>query len=530
MLLFKSKKYLRLYFWSLFIIVLIACNKGSGAKNTPVKTDTVVPEPLPPPTPQNPEPTDSTVILSRFNVPFNEFAGVNGFHEDRLDLLKAGGLLRAYCNWDWFQGDNPGDELIFQFSRGGWYFDDAFRGIKNAGIKTAMCFQGAINNLHGTGNFKFNDKPTDRKGLSTTDPNSYNHIANTLYQIAARYGKTKVALEKLNVPANQKASGLDLIEYIEVWNEPDKGWEGPNAHFSPQEYAAMLSKCYDKIKEADPGMKVVMGGLAELSVQYIKDMKAWFEANRQDKKFAADVVNMHIYAFNNNINWSHAVQTPAETPEDGRLKEKVDELVRYCEANIPNALVWISEFGWDTHPESILSPKKISGLSLNEIQGRYIARAYLAFAAARLDHAQVFALIDPSQNYISTWFGTSGLIDRTLNFTKKESWYYTLTMRNVLNNMAFAGEQASGNSNILIYKFKDIGGNKGAYAVWNKTSDNIITPNYKLKIGRNAKTANLVELHAGNENGQSSVLQISDTTVTISVSEKPVFIAVDNIK
>lgn len=473
--------------------------------------------------------TDPTEILSRNKIPFDKFIGVNGFHEDDVNNIKAAGLLRAYCNWDWFQGDNPNDQLIFQNSRGGWYFDDAFKKIKDAGITIAMCFQGAIKNLHGTGNFKFNDKPVDKPGLSTTDPVSYTAISHTLFQIAARYGKTKVAANKLNVPASQAVSGLDLIEYIEVWNEPDKDWEGKNAQFSPQEYAAMLSACYDKIKEADPHMKVVMGGLATLSIDYIKGMKVWFEANRADKKFAADVINMHIYAFNNNINWSNPVQKPAETPEDALFKNKTAALVKYCEKNIPQALVWISEFGWDTNPESVLSPKKIAGLSANEVQARWIIRAFLEFAAARTDHAQVFALTDPSQNYISTWFGTSGLTDRTQNFKKKESWYYTSALKNTLQNMAFAGEQKASDKNVLIYKFKNLSGDNGVYAVWCKTSENKIISNFSLPVSVHAKKAEKIELVPGKDSGEKSSVIINEKKVTLRISEKPVFISVDNI-
>ncbi len=511
------RKYSLIFILITTSILNTSCSKGNSRKSNDDTTHTG-------------NPTDSTVILSRFNVPFDKFTGVNGFHEDDVNNIKAAGLLRAYCNWDWFQGDNPNDQLIFQNSRGGWYFDDAFKKIKDVGITVAMCFQGAIKNLHGTGNFKFNDKPIDKPGLSTTDPGSYTAISNTLFQIAARYGKTKVAANKLNVPASQAVSGLDLIEYMEVWNEPDKDWEGKNAQFSPQEYAAMLSACYDKIKEADPHMKVVMGGLATLSIDYIKGMKAWFEANRADKKFAADVINMHIYAFNNKINWSNPVQIPAETPEDALFRNKTAELVNYCEKNIPQALVWISEFGWDTNPESVLSPEKIPGLSLNEIQARWITRAFLEFAAARIDHAQVFALIDPSQNYISTWFGTCGLIDRTENFKKKPSWYYTSTLKNVLKNMAFAGDQTVADQNVLIYKFKNLSGNNGVYAVWCKTSENKTINNFSLPVSAHAKKAEQIELVSGKDIGEKSDLVINDNTVKLNISEKPVFISVDNIK
>lgn len=522
MLLRIKGKHSKIFFLALCFFALASCSKGNDSKTGLPPKDTVSNNTT---IPEEPFPE-----LSRFKIPMQDFIGVNGFHEDDVELTKAAGVLRAYCNWDWFQGDNPGDQLIFQNSRGGWYFDDAFRKIKNAGIKTAMCFQGAIKNLHGTTNFKYDDKPIDAPGMSTTNPESYTQIANTLYQIAARYGKTKVAPEKLNVPAGQKVSGLDLLEYIEVWNEPDKDWEGPNAYFSPQEYAAMLSKCYDKIKEADPNMKVVMGGLATLSVQYVKEMKAWFEANRADKKFAADVVNMHIYAFNNKIIWGQTwpLFGPAETPEDARLKEKSAEIVKYCLQNVPHAEVWISEFGWDTYTESALCPKRIANLSVNEVQARWIVRGYLGFAAAGVDRAQLFVLYDPGQNTDGTSFATSGLIDRSLNFSKKTSWYYVRSMKEILKDMNFFGEQASNNPDIVIYKFID-SSKKGVYAVWCKTSANKTIENYKLPVSKHATHAEKTELLDKNETGEKSSLEITGNSVTITVSEKPVFITVNNI-
>lgn len=467
----------------------------------------------------------STNSYQRFGLTLDNFIGVNGFHEDNTSNMKAVGLLRAYCDWDWFQGENPFDSLIFEGSRSGWYFDEAFKKIQDSGLSIDMCFQNAITNLQGTGNFNPNNKPIDAPGLSTTNPNSYKAISSALFQIAARYGETKVANNLLNVAINQKISGLGLIQYIEVWNEPDKTWDGPDAQFSPEEYAAMLSACYDSIKRADPYMKVVMAGLATLSIDYIKRMYTWFQTNRVDKKFAADVVNMHIYAFNNNSS-----QGPAETPEDAKFKEQTQALVTYVKNSIPNTQVWISEFGWDTNSGSVLCPKQIKGLTINEIQGRWITRAYLGFAAAGVDQAQLFILADPSQNYIGTQFGTCGLTDRTLNFARKTSWYYVAALKSVLKNMEYLGEQIQNyNTNIIIYKFKDISSKKGVYAIWSNSSSNNIISNYTLHISQNSKTAQEIDLTDGSSTGTVTQLSINNHSLNIQVSEKPTFIVVDNI-
>lgn len=512
-------------FTKMLFLLLIILSAHSCAKNNNKGADTVNSIDS---TKSNPiDTTKAPMPLS--SVTMDKFIGANGFHEDNYKDMASIGFLRAYCNTDWFTGDNINDLLIFENSRGGWYFDEAFQKIKDAGVSINIVMQecpiGLRTNKDGS-----SDKPLNSPTDNTTTPSSYSGFAKALYQMAARYGRTIVANELLRVPDNQKKSGLNLVEYIEVWNEPDKGWMGPVAYFQPEEYAAMLSICYDKIKEADPTMKVSMGGLATLGLDYLKRMVAWVNKNRPDKRFPADVVNMHIYAFNNKIVFGETWPWfgPAETPEDAGFKTKSKELVDYCKINIPDAEIWISEFGWDTNPNSVLCPKKMDGLTANEIQGRWLIRAYLEFAAAGIDRAQMFALYDPSQNYIDTWFGTSGLCDRTLKFEKKTSWYYTHTLKNTLNNMQFIGEYPSQNSKILIYKFKDKSAKNGVYVLWSNSSNNTIINNYNLKVNKATK-AELVELIDKDILGKSSILNITNSGVNINVSEKPVFVIVDAI-
>lgn len=500
-----------------YIFLFLSCTKQIRSVIVPIEDSTT---------------NIDTAITPVSNVIMNEFIGIDGFHEDNAEDLKAVGFLRAYCNLDWFTGDNPNDEFIFQNSRSGWYFDDSFKKIKDAGLKINICIQHCPKNLRAGNQDDSHDedKPINSWNLSTTAASSYSYFAEDLYQLAARYGRTNVNATKLRVKSDQIKSGLDLINYIEVWNEPDKDWKGISAQFSPAEYAALLSACYDKIKEADPTMKVVMAGLATLSTDYLKQMQDWCNINRADKKFPADVVNMHIYAFNNNIVWGKTwpLFGPAETPEDGKLKEKTEQLVKYCKENFPGTEVWISEFGWDTNSESALCPKKIDNLSVQEIQARWIIRGYLAFAAAGITKAQLFCLYDPSQNYIPDTFGTSGILERTNWAKKKIAWYYISTMRNILNNMVYIGEEASTN-NILIYKFKDTTSNKGVYVIWSNTSNNI-SKNYNLNLNNNATIIKSLELTDGSISGNENNLVISNHSVEINVSEKPLFISVNYIK
>ncbi|HWK56122.1 MAG TPA: hypothetical protein VNQ80_02215 [Parapedobacter sp.] len=503
---------------AVLVLVVLFFSVQSCAKDRAASEDQVV-DPLP----------DSIVNTVLSPIPMDKFIGANGIHEDDLDWMEPIGTLRAYCNWDWFQGDSPENELIFQNSRSGWYFDDVFKRIKSKGISIVMCFQGAPKGLQGGDDFKFSDKPIDAPGLSTTDPHSYRKVSEMLYQIAARYGKAKVDVDALT--SDDKLSGLGLIDYIEVGNEPDKDWEGEDAEFSPEEYAAMLSICYDRIKEADPEMKVAMAGLATLSTEYVERMRDWFVENRPDKKFAADAVNVHIYAFNNKIVWGKTwpLFGPSETPEDALFKKKSAELVNFCRTHIPNSEVWISEFGWDTNAESVLSPKPISGISLEETQARWLIRGYLEFAAAGISQAHMFMLVDPSQNYISTQFGTSGLLDRTLAFSKKTSWYYVHQFRDALTGLYFVGEEKSDNPDLRIYKFIDPETKIGCYAVWMATSTNATEKAFVLPLDAGATEATLIQLRSDDKSPSADKLSINNNSVTVDVSEKPIFISVNKI-
>src|SRR5690606_40361667 len=96
----------------------------------------------------------------------------------------------------------------------------------------------------------------------------------------------------------------------------------------------------------------------------LEQMKRWFATNRPDKKFAADVLNVHWYTWKDGNSWQGG--GPALSPEEGRLKEVMQTIVEYRNKNLPELEVWISEFGWDTNPGSPLSPPAIGPFDTEE--------------------------------------------------------------------------------------------------------------------------------------------------------------------
>ncbi|WP_257656782.1 hypothetical protein [Parapedobacter lycopersici] len=485
----------------------------------------------------------------RTSITMDGFIGANAFVDDPVERMEALGFIREYHLWQWDEGNGdpsyngyPDNEMQWSPNLVGWDFDQFYRTIHDHKLDIVPCLHGAAPWLQNQQNrFPTNDKPTDQASANTKDPRSYLARSHYLYQFAARYGSQQVDPSVLTLHSGQPAlSGLNLVRYLEDWNEQDRNWEGPNAQFSPEEYAAMLSADYDGhgqqlgsggkgtfgVKNADPNMKVVMGGLASVDVNYIEKMRAWFHDNRADQKFAADVINVHIYAWKNGYN--HQGGGPALSPEEAQFKEKLQALTDYRDKHLESLEVWVSEFGWDTHEGSVLSPPIIGQFDRQEVQAQWLLRAYLAFAAAGVDRAQMYMLRDVDPNN-PQWFSTSGLVTQKGEWTPKKSWYYVYTMKNTLTNMQFAGEVKANDDNILIYKFKDTSSDRGVYAIWAKTSRGYTATNYVLPI-KGAKTAQAIEPTPNSTDGKHTTLAVANETVQINVSEKPLFISVDFIE
>lgn len=415
---------------------------------------------------------------------FSTFAGSCGIHEDYEHGFdeNAFGVARLFTNRDWFEGDIPGDELIFQNSRGGWYFDDVYQDYVDSGVDISVAIQ-----LLGIDKPVKTDKPTNNTGDDPTNPASYSNCAEFFRQYTMRYGAVLYPTIELN--SNDKLSGLNLIKYIEIDNEPDRTWLGEDSYYEPEEYAALLSACYDAIKSADPDMKVVMGGLAGgANIQYITDMMAWFVANRTDQTFPADYLQFHKYPFDNSIDWENPPYPfparEAEGPEDANFYGLTVLWANWAATNAPHCKIFLGEFGYDTHTGSPLCPKEILGTTPQELQARYAVRAYMEILAGGADMATWFTLVDPSlEEYGDQQHGTSGLRSRTGGFVAKDSFVAVQNMFQQLNGYNFSRIVNRG-SNYHAIEFTN--GSNTKIAAWlptltnNTQTINIEGTNYNL--------------------------------------------------
>lgn len=396
--------------------------------------------------------------------------GSNGFHWVPPGLLEPFAWYREYQCWDWMEAERGLNRFEPSDGASG-NFDTHYRLLKSLGIQTVACINQTPDWLltgypKKGGRKDFKPVPF---GESTLEPRAYRHFARFLFQVAARYGRAKIADKFLTINTlsrwtgdgpNRLASGLDLLEYIEVWNEPDKWWSDPETYFSPQEYAAMLSACYDGhegklgygygIKTADPTMKVVMAGLSNFNIDYLKEMKAWFSANRKDRVFPADVVNFHHYS-----NQNQALKPNFEVgiaPEADNLQEKLQVLVQYVRRELKGKIFWFSEFGYDTHQNSPQRAVPYSQYDAETVQAMWIVRSYLEAIAAGVDAAFVYNIIDEDNEH-NGLFQSSGLAHSAkAGFGKKIAWNKVAEWSKILDGATLIANQSAGQLRMYVFE------------------------------------------------------------------------------
>jgi len=137
---------------------------------------------------------------------------------------------------------------------------------------------------------------------------------------------------------------------VEIWNEENLETFWPNVNAA--DYVRVLAAAAAVVRETNPKVKVVLGGLSNVPLDYLRELYA------AGGKTHFDVMNVHPYC------WPY----PPEGDKTGSagLKEDIRNLRRFMasqgDADKP---IWITEHGWPTHraklPEAL---SLLAGLKL----------------------------------------------------------------------------------------------------------------------------------------------------------------------
>lgn len=183
--------------------------------------------------------------------------------------------------------------------------------------------------------------------------------------------------------------GEDLhVEAMELWNEPDlpEFWAQEPRDTAISDFATLVRTAGAAVKQANPAMTVVSGGLSALSVDWLRE----FYASDPGIGTSYDVMGLHAYPSPSDSPPSHFDPDYAQYSllTLGRISELMTEM------NDP-APIWMTEFGWSTHRNTVGTKPWARGVSEDQ-QAIYLLDALTLFGSTpRIQAAFWFTSFSP---------------------------------------------------------------------------------------------------------------------------------------
>ena len=426
---------------------------------------------------------DAPIAYTPTPLPRRDADKINlcGFHWVPLDKLKPFAAQRIFqmTQWTWRPENKIAVEPSHQAAAN---YDTYYAAAKAQGINIIPCINQTPDWL--LEKWKLGADPDIAPAdpaHSPTDPAAYADLAAYWFQIAARYGRQKLAPAQLNVETaprwtndavNVPKTGLDLLTHLEVWNEPDKWWK-PGLYMEPEQYCALLSACYDGhegrlgpgcgIKTADPTMQVLMAGLVTPSRGYLDRMLIWAKTNRRDQRLPCDIVNVHHYSSKGD----GSTWTEGAAPEtDGRFYMMKQVTNWAHRLSLP---LWYTEFGYDTKAPSQQYVTPFAGRSNEDIKADWLQRVYLESLAAGVDNMFVFNAVDEPGAAGGGLYQSSGLLqNEAAAFAPKPAYTAVVNLIRELEGYTFERDMSpSKELRALVFR----SGENQKVAYWSPTGE-----------------------------------------------------------
>ncbi|GAB3944725.1 hypothetical protein GCM10028805_12650 [Spirosoma harenae] len=470
--------------------------------------------------------------------------GVEGISAPKIKALQSFGVIRHYMDWEKLEL-TEGNYTFNPTHAGGWNYDLMYERCKADGIEVMACLKDMTPWMNATypADQQGSDHVPLRFGKDYANPLSYVEQAKVAFQYAARYGKnTSVdpALVKVNPnprwtndPPNVVKIGLGLINYIECDNERDKWWRGRLAYQTGREYAANMSAFYDGhkntmgagvgVKNADPSMTVVMGGLCSIAngTDYIRGMIDWckeFRGYKPDGRvdLCWDVINYHLYPDNSNsMQNGSGPSARGAAPEVSVAAQVVRNVLKLAHDACYDMPVYVSESGYDLNQGSPLRAIAIGNKSVMTTQADWNLRTALLYGREGVDRVDFYQTYDQNLD-CSTQFCSMGFINA--NFTRKPTADYFYQAKKLIGDYVFK-ESLSTNPNVDRYEHNG----RSIYALW--IPDEVgRTGQYTLNLG-SASAANVYTPKAGCDSMALQVLPTVNNQINLTLTETPIFVS-----
>ncbi|GAB3222922.1 T9SS type A sorting domain-containing protein [Spirosoma arcticum] len=484
------------------------------------------------------------------SVPFRQSVGVNAFEwnledaaapwqvdESRLPAVKGFSAIRHYMDWEKLESQ-PGEYSFNPTLSGNWNYDAMYERCQTEGVEVLACLKTIPKWMEETypPGQRDNENIPAPYGRDLLAPKSYIEQARVGFQYMARYGRNKtlnLSLVKVSPTktwsgTNEVKVGLGLIRYIECENERDKTWKGRNAYQSAREYAANLSAFYDGhknslgpgvgVKNADPSVTVVIGGLAASTTDYVRAMIDWcreFRGYRADGQvnLCWDVINQHLYA-NDAKSSQSGGSTRGAAPEVSGVGEQAAAFVTLAHQYANGMPVWITEAGYDTHPQSPLKAIAIGPKSVLATQADWILRTALLYTRVGIDRLFFYQLYDDNpQN--PTQFYSMGLINN--DKTRKPAADFLYQAYKLIGDYSY---RETINRDPIVDRY-ELNGQSAYVLVVPDEKGRTATYNLPIKMG---ETVQLRTPVAGRDTMSRQIITSTTGTISVNVSETPVFV------
>jgi hypothetical protein len=474
----------------------------------------------------------------------NNLEDIDNIYEPNMWLIKSFSQVRHYLDWEKLE-NTPGGYTFNPTHKGGWNLDLVYTRCKKENIFVVTCIKNDPDWLYKTypANQRDNENVPAPYNANREKPSSYIAQAKAAFQFAARYGQNKnVDSTLVTVNHNQRWNGdgintvkigMDLIKYVECNNEPDKWWKGKKGQQSASEYAANLSAFYDGhkgtlgknvgVKNADPEMKVVMGGLAKADLNYVKGIVQWCKENRGlnpdgSINLCFDVLNYHLYS-NDNTGWfsKFISKERGVAPELNTMGDIADSFVQYAATLSKKKMeVWTTETGYDLQDQSIQKAIPIGSKSAEVTQGDWNLRTGLLYARHGISRVFFYQLFDTDEPGDSSGgpFGSSGLVTKekrrpAANYFMQliklmgDYTYYATINKDPIDDIYISGKKE-----IHVLTVPDEVGRK---------------EDYELDLN-NAKSAVIYTLNPNSELFDIKTVQTDHGILKLTVTETPLFV------
>ncbi|GAB2546075.1 T9SS type A sorting domain-containing protein [Spirosoma aerophilum] len=480
--------------------------------------------------------------VNAFEWDFAQLTNHAKLDEARVKAAKNFTAIRHYLDWEkleYLQGAYTFNTTM----SGGWNYDAMYERCKLEGIEVLACLKtipGWVQNSYPP-NLRDSENAPLLHGKDISNPASYGEQAKAAFQFAARYGRNKqlsadiVSVFSAPKPqpywsnSNEKKIGLGLITYMECDNERDKWWKGRKAYQTAREYAANLSAFYDGhkntmgpgvgVKNADPTMQVVIGGLASPSTDYVRGMIDWckeFRGYNADGtvNLCWDVINQHLYA-------TDAQQSQGGSPTRGAAPEKsgimkyAEDFVKMSRQYAYGMPVWITEVGYDVNPGSVNKAIAVGKKTVLETQADWTLRTALMFARAGIDRTFFYQLYDDDINS-TTKFQSMGLMNP--NYTRKPAADYLQQVNRLLGKYTY---KETISQDPLVDRYELDG--KSAYALM-VPDEKGRTADYVLNLGTAAGAALVYSPTIGSDSMTLLKVNPIEGKLKLTVTETPIFI------